>query len=1353
MNVLSWHQLELNSVSREIGFESFNFQIAWKRYSQYGSFEYDYNTPGSEFYLTLSKDCEELKGKAGDVIGWQAKFWVNQRDINSTSFDAKHRAELIEGFKKSLGDKPKLATWIICTPGQPSNTKPHKVKDKLLEELRAIKDIYVPFWNKPTYESFFLQDPDGLSHIFSHYFGQRFIGFDFLKDYSLQRVGALKDKFDVELYTSGEIDKQIYPILNIENTTGELRKNLPKLKAVIQEITRSEYWNTTAPDLQDIQYGKNLKDLLDALIYIYRKSLDCVDIVDGRLFPQSILTIRNAEASRINSLIEQVNNSAEEYANEARGSSVTTNDIEIRRYLDYLNSSVDRIFENWHAIFALSNVALRKYVHVFGKAGYGKTYLSCSICSKLLANRLPAFLFLASDIRVGSDIKKQIRETLSIDHSMSFLDFLGALDNLGFVKNLKIPIILDGLNETTPTADIWAHELSYLIDDIDKYQNLVLITTCRDSYVEQVFNKKHYSEVSDSIHIDGFDDSNIDSVIDKYCEKYNITILNSNYEKQLLKDPLMLKMFAIANEGKSIIVNEANLYNTIDEYLSALIDKVATQAGVVNPVLKQQITSCINRFSSELWQRHSRGLSFPDDFFAIFDPNCSPKATNWEDTNSARVLDEGIFIKRTIVSQKEYAEFTYDRLAGFCIAKAVLFDNTTPEEIIERVKSKEILTKLTNEQRPEENHPLREDIIQSIIFLFPRYTGKQIYTVLPDNNVITQYNISMVNVFASIDAGQEAFASFVESLDIKNPNMAYLIETIIFSVISGKAYWLIDVLSKTLLRMSVTQIDIIWSEATRKKSRDILDYLNKLISQYESDGSLSPGSVMREMTFVALLMSSTNRLLRDTATNTLVSMGVRYPRELFESFKNLESVDDWSIIDRLTASLCGVVLQIDENELTKEIAQYLEKYFLEQIRTTHLLILDYIDTILNFAEYKYGYARNHEWCNELPLPPWPEDEECRTEVTGDGRATWGYGPIHDDFAKYILGPIARRENWSTTHKTPTLKECLAMVIWRIKALGYSEAQFGSIDKDIAKGSNYERFYNTTSTERYGKKYSWIAFFELFGQFILNRLYESDYGPLLRTDRVDIDPTFPKLPHKKQLITQCFLPEKDEEVQEWIKNDTGNYLGMIYNIRFSDDDHEWVLLHGSINQESSNDARISIFVDALLVKTQYVDKLTDYLENHWFTHEASSFYYLFSGEIAWSNNIVHEERTITNESDNQEIEVVFPYSMFSWESYHSEMNDIGNAPYICRGIFTELGLIFNVKEQFCSTAVGEGAVQLIRDDFSKYLYIRKDFLLDYLKKHGLSLVWYEYGTRNGSLRRDTQKLDPPFVDFRSTRIMR
>jgi len=812
-------------------------------------------------------------------------------------------------------------------------------------------------------------------------------------------------------------------------------------------------------------------------------------------------------------------------------------------------------------------------------------------------------------------------------------------------------------------------------------------------------------------------------------------------------------MFAVANEGKSIIVNEANLCNTINAYLTTLIDKVATQAGVVNPVLKKQIRGRINSFSSELWERESRGLNYPDDFVQIFDPGYSPSITNWDNTNSVRILDEGIFIRRTIAGQKEYAEFTYDRLAGFCIAKAILFENRNAVEILERVQSKELLSKLANERQPEKNHPLSEDIIQSIIFLFPIHTGKELYTVVPDNNIITQNNISMVNVFASTDAGQGSFSNFVESIKIQNRNMPYLMETIISSVIGGEAYWLVEILSAKLQKMDMNQIDIIWSEATRKKSSEILDYLNALINQYETNQPLGSEIAVKQMTFVGLLMSSTNRLLRDTATKALVTMGVHYPREMFETFKKLESIEDLSIIDRITASLCGVVLQINDSELIKEVAQYLEKSYLEPIKTTHLLILDYIDTILNLAEYRFGYTRNHEWHSKMKLPPWPEDEECRAEVTGDGRATRGYGPVHDDFAKYILGSVARRENWSATHKTPTLKECLAMVIWRIKQLGYSESLFGEIDKDIIEGSNYGRFHNTISTERYGKKYSWIAFFELLGQFILNGLYKSGYGPLFRTSRVDIDPTFPKLPYKKQLVNDCFLPDFKGDLQKWIENDKGNYLNDIYINRFQDSVYGWVLLYGSMNQEASNKARIDIYTDALLASTHNIDKLTGYLNKNRFTHEAHGFYYIFAGEIAWSDNIVYEETTITNECDKQKIEIIFPYSMFSWESYHSEANNIGSVPFICRRIFTDLGLIFNVKDQSCRTTAGELAVRLVQDDYSKYLYIRKDLLLGYLKKYGLSLIWYEYGTRNGGFRQGDQKLDPSYMDFRSTRVMR
>lgn len=111
---ISWEQLQNNSDSKELSFETFCFQIAVKKYGRYGKFHYPYNTPGSEFYLILDKDCEELKMSKNEVVGWQAKFWRNQKDENNSPLDAKHREELLAGFKKTVNYQGNLKRWVIC---------------------------------------------------------------------------------------------------------------------------------------------------------------------------------------------------------------------------------------------------------------------------------------------------------------------------------------------------------------------------------------------------------------------------------------------------------------------------------------------------------------------------------------------------------------------------------------------------------------------------------------------------------------------------------------------------------------------------------------------------------------------------------------------------------------------------------------------------------------------------------------------------------------------------------------------------------------------------------------------------------------------------------------------------------------------------------------------------------------------------------------------------------------------------------------------------------------------------------------------------------------------------------------
>ena len=216
---IDWNNLEKNMGSKELAFESFNFQIAWVKFLHFGDFEYDYNTPGAEFYLTLKKDCPEFALKNTDVVGWQAKFWVNHNDMNNTKMDSKRRTELKGGFQKALAKKPNLKAWIVCTPGQIEA----EARKKLEDELHIIKiDLNIVFWNNPIYKAFYLQQHEVFNPIFSHYFSSQFIGYEFLKNYTQMRINKLGKKYDTDLYVSTSIDDEIESIIDYKKIMAGL---------------------------------------------------------------------------------------------------------------------------------------------------------------------------------------------------------------------------------------------------------------------------------------------------------------------------------------------------------------------------------------------------------------------------------------------------------------------------------------------------------------------------------------------------------------------------------------------------------------------------------------------------------------------------------------------------------------------------------------------------------------------------------------------------------------------------------------------------------------------------------------------------------------------------------------------------------------------------------------------------------------------------------------------------------------------------------------------------------------------------------------------------------------------------
>jgi hypothetical protein len=205
------------------------------------------------------------------------------------------------------------------------------------------------------------------------------------------------------------------------------------------------------------------------------------------------------------------------------------------------------------------------------------------------------------------------------------------------------------------------------------------------------------------------------------------------------------------------------------------------------------------------------------------------------------------------------------------------------------------------------------------------------------------------------------------------------------------------------------------------------------------------------------------------------------------------------------------------------------------------------------------------------------------------------------------------------------------VLRRIHDLGYSLGRFGEIDAQIA-GSRHFREPEPSKPERYGKKYSWIAFYELGG-------FRSDTGLLEdkswrgfepHPEEVDIDPSFPDQPPSRNVLDADILGKRYPDAVQWVNNgpipSVRKWL-VCRNLRFLKD--QWVLAHGGVYVHSREAGRTGYLrVRAHFLAEGDLAKLKRFLrsreahfEDEPDTQEIEGF---FAGEFLWHRRIPYTE---------------------------------------------------------------------------------------------------------------------------------
>lgn len=1338
MQEINWDKLQSYSDDNKKSFEELCYQIVSEKYqneiergAKLTSIDDSGGGDGVEFYITFEN---------GDVYGWQAKFFCR---LNEGGRKEQIKKSLQTAYKKHPNIKKWfLCSKCSFTPDEKDwfdNNLANSTKngERVLPENHSIELIH---WGDSELLNF-LRD---YSSIHKFFFSDKLLTQDWFKDrYETDiKKTVIKAKYESKIHIPTDIDTAINKLLGGQRLAEILEETILDQQVEMyaheyKDSVRKIFSENVLDEYKEIQeeFKKFLADKENIIQLGIDKLLELKDIIlskDEKILQSKVEEFKEyirelhdfyqeykkLTKSDLCKPIEYLREEFEEYkpaAEELKKSRfdkfkglfkkeeirknqpkiLTKEESEEINKENKKRSDAKDIF--FGALYALEEYAIsslewcfnvfelldQNELHIFGDAGMGKTHISFNIYEDQIENqKQPALFIFAKNISSDQSLENQLKDYFGIPTDWSFDDFLGALEVTAKVNKTKIPIIIDGLNESTYWDTIWKNNLENLIIKIKKKPHLALITTYRTSYETQLFPSKYFEHENRwklKKRLSGFENLTWDA-IDTYFEFYKIKLDNRSNAIGYFEHPLHLKIFCETknpNRDKEIKVSFQNedLFEVFDEYIKRTNENITSLLEDYDPKYDKGFTQTkLLEFSRYLWENNSRGV---------------PRSENLLSTEELRIFEgENLLVFRdwNHHTNKEEIQFTYDLLGGYFISRYLTetykeyypYINISSDNLVtnaiktgleffitergtkllesasnslnKRIGNKNSLLKFTNSKEfkkklLEQNtqHPLFDDILRTISILLIKQDNIFLFDVLNSERAKKYSTESLFEINERyIKENEELIKEFLSDEFIKNNknllNLAQHIEldhnhTLNFN------FW-----SDLLKDMSMVDRDLSWSEYVREKDSWYgKPYFSNLVKQLEKvcrDEKELSNRVHFAAKKIMWVLTTNIRRLRDESTQSLYYYARKYPKEFFDLLKYSLSINDPYVSERMLAVSYGLAMA-RQNDF--EDKSYKEKYlplygkfifdnlFAEDAKytTTHILARDYAKRTIDLALLHYPdlLEASEKELIKYPLQSYPHMEWGESKDRNDSRYS---SPMHMDFKNYTIGRLINdRSNYDSEHNEYQL--VLSQIYWRIYDLGYSLEIFGEIDNRIASDNwNSSRHENASKTDRYGKKYSWIAFYEMAG-------YRSDLGLLkgwddeneFRISDVDIDPSFPTELKQYNLFEGMtinnFLGQEESSPEDWydVDSDLDIEEYILLNKNFDNgENHEWILLKGSISQKDQDDQKrdIHISINAVLIDEddlQKINTITDKYDDYSFEYiRQNEDYYIFEGEIPW-----------------------------------------------------------------------------------------------------------------------------------------
>lgn len=966
-------------------------------------------------------------------------------------------------------------------------------------------------------------------------------------------------------------------------------------------------------------------------------------------------------------------------------------------------ASASRMLKDYYEKYRLSESC---FLYVTGVAGTGKTHLSCSVVRDLLKTH-NAYLLFGSMFNNQEDCFTQLLVNLGFD-----VERLEQLNNSCRLKNENAVVIIDALNEGAGDQ-YWKTNLGILLKKLAPYGYIKLIVTIREPFDKEILAGIQQDKYP-SYQIKGYSPYRVKDAINKYFEQYEVDTRYGKQFKNEFKNPLFLLVFCVAYKAMSPSEREQIGYVRLFELYLKEVNKSVSDK--IDEDVKRDVTTMLMKSLAEASvTRHFSG-PFPRVLAREESDRICPNRL-WHQHLLKVLIDEDVLMDTKLhESETDMLMFGYEKMEDFLKADFLNKSPMTNAEIYNLL----VQTKNYYDLEPLASRSKFENMLSALIAIWSRkvaltsepwFTDSMFTLSIPNAlKYEKEYNIRLLKKWMNAQKDMmDAYTAISKA-----------------QIVSEGALlgW-----HNNLMTMSVTERDGLWTVGVNKffSSPNHYDLIEN-----EAKNGIADGRLLIVLSWMLTTSyPEAHHFLSKILMDAFISED-NHINKLLTLFKN---VNDNYIHHGLLEAIYGVSLLTHNPDVLRKIGDAVKKsYFSPErharkdllVRYWGLKIMERIYSITNDSDYVINPKFDSARCT---VPSKPIEKSAFGNKPGMLRVfnTMDSG---SDFHRYIL-----RSNWA--EYSDTFKELtddggltdikISDIAESMKAIlvkKYNLHEFA--DNFDALWKRTDRMMNLT--ERIGKKYVWLALYEVYAG-----LCDNCYVKLPSFDYLVED----KWTEKSFPWYTGVIPNIDPT----LKNDTKSYvdLKLHFDVRHMKSDNapilciidqngeEWVSL---ISYEQRNDADITIhFVANGLFAENKKGGVTDNwarekdFTGRWLPEPIDNYRCIWN-EYPWADAY---QRNKGVQNDNNE---VLPCDMIISYTNLLQEETIG-----VRGEFTthntyapseqlmyELGL-YTAERGICRSYDNGEIVAVNRKlffDGADGLFIQKKPLLKYMKRHHLNL---------------------------------